>query len=215
MQIWTIQNEAAWAYLRETGQLHASREHQAEEWPEAYEWIRSQLIRRVGPPPTNDAVPLWGWYQWQGRARMRPDLRTLRHHWGSAGNTYVLIECELPDDRVMLSDFEAWHVILNGRYLSPTDEEEAAYLADRKRYDQQPSEALAENLRQRYYGSWERVIDIEALTEPDWHAMDNKSIQACFWEVRKEQVRYIKPFVTTGLRGRRRPTTPKLAIEKP
>ena len=36
MQIWTIQNEAAWAYLRENGHLRASREHQAEEWLDAY-----------------------------------------------------------------------------------------------------------------------------------------------------------------------------------
>ena len=30
----------------------------------------------------------------------------------------------------MLSDFDAWHIILNNQYVSISDEEEAAYLME-------------------------------------------------------------------------------------
>jgi hypothetical protein len=195
MRIWTIQDEAAWAYLNEHGSLQASRKHQSDDWPDAYEWMREQLIARVGPPPSPDAAPLWGWRQWAGEAKPRPDLRAVRHYWNPPGR-YVLIECELPDDAVVLSDFDAWHIALNDSYLGLSVEEEDAYRAARKRYDEQPSDELAAQLRQSFYRSWERVIDMDALTEPDWHPMEKKSIQACFWRLERDQVRSFRFFAT-------------------
>ena len=124
---------------------------------------------------------------------MRPDLRSIRRGWGQSGR-HVLIECELPDEAVMLSDFDAWHIILNNSYVGISDEDENAYRAAREQYDLQPSEELAEQLGQSIYKSWERIIDMEALTEPNWHAMDKKSIQACFWRLERNQVRSARFF---------------------
>ncbi|MEJ2375536.1 MAG: DUF3841 domain-containing protein [Pseudolabrys sp.] len=195
MRIWTIQNEAAWVFLQEGGCLLAKPHHQSDNWPEAYDWMRHQMIARIGPPPSPDAAPLWGWYHWLGEARKRPDLRAVRHYWNPPGR-YVLLECELPDESVVLSDFDAWHIILNDSYLGVSDEEEEAYRATRAQYETQPSEELAEQLRHSFYKSWERVIDLEALTEPDWHAMEKKSIQACFWKLDLDQVKSIKLFTS-------------------
>ena len=116
MRIWTIQTEAAWENFKERGVLRAGRAHQSKNWPEAYAWIEEQLIRRVGPPPARNIAPLWGWYHWAGAAKKRPDLRAVRFHYGPPGR-YVLIECELPAQAVMLSDFQAWHIILNEGYV--------------------------------------------------------------------------------------------------
>lgn len=52
-------------------------------------------------------MPLWGWYQCHDAGRKRSDLRTSRY--AHAPGEYVLIECELPDASVVLSDFDAWH----------------------------------------------------------------------------------------------------------
>lgn len=199
MRIWTIQNEAAWEFLNERGYLEASRQHQSDGRPEACEWMREQLVMRVGPPPSPDAVPLWGWRQWAGEAKPRPDLRSVRRHWNPPGR-YVLIECDLPGDAVVLSDFDAWHIALNNQYLGVSDEEEADYLAARKRYDEQPTEELATQLRESFYKSWERIIDMGVLTEPDWHRMERKAIQACFWTLRLEHVRSVKPFTSVSAR---------------
>ena len=200
MRIWTIQTAAAWHYLNEHGCLQATYQHQSGDWPKAYDWICHQLTERVGPPPLPKSVPLWGWYQWAGEKQRRPDLRTVRHYWKPPGQ-YVLMECELPDAAVMLSDFHAWHSILNNQYVGISDEDAEAYFATRKQYDVMPSEGLAEHLRTTFYESWERVIDMDVLTEPDWHAMKEKSIQACFWQLDLDQVKSVRPF--TSIENRR------------
>jgi len=163
--------------------------------------MRHQLTKRVGQPPHPEAAPPWGWFHWEGEARKRPDLRVVRHYWKPPGE-YVLLECELPDAAVMLSDFDAWHIILNNQYVSISDEDEAAYLAARKQYDAVPSEELAENLRTAFYRSWERIIDMDALAEPDWHAMEKKSIQACFWKLDLDQVKSYRLFTSVDARPR-------------
>lgn len=197
MRIWTIQNEAAWAYLEEHGCLQASRQHQSDYWPKAYEWIREQLIARVGPPLAPDAAPLWGWYQWNGTARKRPDLRSVRHNYNPPGR-YVLIECVLPDEAVMLSDYEAWHIILNDGYVGVTERDCNAHYAALERCSARPDKREAERLWRRQYESWTRVIDMEVLKAPYYHAMKNKPIQACFWRLKRDQIRSAKPFLSAG-----------------
>lgn len=197
MRIWTIQSQAAWDYLKRNDVLRARREHQDKNCPNAYRWIEDQLIKRVGPPPDANAVPLWGWYRWLGEDKCRPDLRSVRHRWGEAGGQFCLIECEFPDSSVLLSDYDAWHLPLNDMYVG-TDDEDAIYAEKLARYREAPDEELRAHLYEEFYGSWERILDLELLGEPDWHSMGNKSIQACFWEIRMEQVISTRPFVTTG-----------------
>lgn len=193
MRIWTIQTAAAWADLNKHQYLQARRHHQSDLFPEVYGWMEAQVIRRVGPPPHPDAVPLWGWYQWDGAARSRPDLRVVRHGWGPPGD-YVLLECELPDSAVVLSDFHAWNCILNSGYFESSADDEAAYLLLGERHDAAPSEESAEALRTMLHRSWERVIDMDLLVEPDWFAMENKAIQGCFWQITRDQVMSCKTF---------------------
>ena len=73
-----------------------------------------------------------------------------------------------------------------------------AYEAARKQYDLQPSDRLAGRLREEFYKSWERIIDMDVLTEPHWHAMEKKSIKACFWRLEMNQVRSFKPFTSAN-----------------
>jgi len=108
MRIWSIQSEEAWKHLNRHGCLEAKRHHSESAWTHAYEWMCDQLAERIGEPSHADAMPLWGWYQWAGATKKRPDLRFVRHHWGPEGN-HVMIECEFPDDQVLLSDHDAWH----------------------------------------------------------------------------------------------------------
>lgn len=98
MRIWSIQNIETWEVLMREGRLTAKPYHQSDNWPHAYDWMREKMCERLGRPSTSNAAPLWGWYQWCSISK-RPDLRSLRHHWGPDGN-HVMIECELPDNAV-------------------------------------------------------------------------------------------------------------------
>lgn len=192
MKIWSIQSDEAWESLKHNGRLCAYAHHQASQWPEAYRWMTDQMHERIGPPPKNTMVPLWGWYQWAGTERKRPDLRTLRHHWGPEGN-YVLLECEINDQHVLLSDFDAWHVILGKGFLG-LDESEDTHFSHIERMGKKNLQKFGSYLNKKIKRSWGRVFDMEALNSDYWGKMEQKSIQACFWSLHIDQIRSAKPF---------------------
>lgn len=202
MRIWSIQSEQAWEHLKRYGCLMARRDHRAEDWSHAYDWMRDQLVRRIGAPPHDDVEPLWGWYQWGGKSK-RPDLRFIRHHWGPEGN-HVLIECELPDDSVLLSDHDAWHCVLNDGYLALDEQKDSAHDSLRRTYERKTSHAklgtLAkrrlERLKRNRQESWELIFDLDALDNDYWGTMNSKSIQACFWKISLDHVKSCKPFTS-------------------
>ena len=119
MILWTIQPLEIWKILRETGVFHcapAKSSMPEPEFVENYEWLISQMIKRIGPPP------VWAWYKQNGK-RKKPDLRGERWGYGPGDEDYICIEFEIPEDQVLLSDFDSWHIILNNGLFSDSEEE--------------------------------------------------------------------------------------------
>ena len=91
------------------------------------------------------------------------------------------MELEIPDEDVLLSDFDSWNLILNNSLISDTEEED---LKQEAFYD-----SLPVTLKQEYkYKNWERIFDITPLhnewtTRGEW-------IQATFWELKKDYIRH-------------------------
>jgi len=194
MRIWSIQSRKAWEHLSEFGFLESNRHHSESSWPHAYEWMRDQLAKRIGEPVRSDAMPLWGWYQWGSKGK-RPDLRCLRHHWGPEGN-HVMIECELPDDEVLLSDHDAWHIALNNSHLPLDEDDDKKFDAKLEHYGWKAGAPNPDPLLPEIQKSWEHIFDLDALKEPYWHETENKSIQASFWQIEMSQVKSHKPFTS-------------------
>ena len=132
----------------------------------AYQWLSNRMKDLIGMPPPGVHFPVWAWYQWEG-VRKRPDMRTHRH-WSNKGTPIVLITFQIPDDKVLLSDFDMWHVILNDGYL-PLDERD-----DKDEYTE--NEKL---------NSWDNIFRYDIETD-FWDAP--KSTQATMWEIKKEWV---------------------------
>jgi len=77
-------------------------------------------------------------------------------------------------DRVLLSDFEAWHAVLNCWYLSLSEEESENWPP--------PSPFKEEILK-----SWERIFDPELLKEhSEW--VGGEAIQACIEKIYVNEV---------------------------
>jgi len=199
MRIWSIQSEKAWDYLNHHGTLKANAAHRSGEWPHAYDWMYDQLIQRIGPPAHNDIVPLWGWYQWAGENLRRPDLRSLRHHWGPNGD-YIMIECEIPDNEILLSDHDAWHVPLGNSYLAFNEAEDNQFDKKLKQAGWKYGQPRPQSLLPEIHKSWERIFDLEALSGEYWGLMKDKSIQASFWDIRLDQVKSAKLFTSKRLK---------------
>ena len=195
MRIWSIQSKEAWDYLERHGVLTARHHHRWTENPHAYDWMKAQLTRRVGLPPQKDAEPLWGWFQWHTEARRRPDLRTVRHNWSPPG-PYVMIECQLPDHEVLLSDFEAWHFTLNNWYLALEEQEDDRFTQAMEQAQLDKNSAALEFLQREKERSWELIFDLTALDHKDLKPRPQKEIQACFWQIRLDQVKSVTKFTS-------------------
>lgn len=83
------------------------------------------MKKRIGMPPNDVIYPVWAWYQWEG-VRKRPDMRTHRYG-GKKGTPVVLLTIDVPNNMVLLSNFDMWHVVLNNGYLPLYDKDDIEY----------------------------------------------------------------------------------------
>ena len=59
--LWTIQDEAAFEVFQETGVLRADPNHLIfdGDFRDAYDWMVSQMHKRMGPAPAEVQYPVW------------------------------------------------------------------------------------------------------------------------------------------------------------
>ena len=149
-------------------------------------WLIRQMEQRIGPPPAGVTYPVWAWYMQNGKHR-KPDLRTERWGYGPGGEEYACIEFEIPDDRVLLSDFEVWHIVLCNGLIAESEEED-------NRQDTFYDSLTSEEQKAYKDKNWERVFDI---TPQDNHWIKRGSwVQATFWELREKMIRGVRFFIT-------------------
>jgi hypothetical protein len=129
----------------------------------------NQMTKRV--PGYGGGYPVWAWPE-------RPDLRRSALH--ARGEKAVMIECEVPRERVLLSDFMFWHLVLNNHYIALTRAEDDAW---EKRYGRklragdhwersgrsgsEPPD-VPERARRELETSWELIFDFPALWRSRW-----------------------------------------------
>ncbi len=185
MILWTSQEEAVYNELLKTGVYRCDLNLSSmKDCREKYDWLVRQMKQRIGPPPDKVTYPVWAWYQQQGKHR-KPDLRRERWEVGCDGERFACIEIEIPDREVLLSDFDAWCIILSDFLISDTEEEDRCLEAQ--------YEALSPSEKRRMKDkNWERVFNLSPLNS-DWMRR-GYDIQATFWELRLEQLRDVRFF---------------------
>jgi hypothetical protein len=107
----------------------------------------------------------------------------------------VLVEFRAPRSAVLLSDFEAWHCVLNDAFLSLSQEEDDAFEArhgGRTRAGERSAACQAE-----IEASWERIFDLLDLRWPPEAGGWSHSgvVQAVVREVPLRSVVRATPFV--------------------
>ena len=99
----------------------------------------------------------------------------------------VCLELEIPDEEVLLSDFNAWHYVLNRCWLDDSRNEEE-YDRLQEWFDNLPGQDR-ERLRVE---SWQKIFDVEPYKD-EW-ITKGRYVQAVFWEIRKEYVKKVQFF---------------------
>jgi hypothetical protein len=164
----------------------------------SYDWIAGRMEEKIGPRPAPEVYPTWAYYQWYGPDKKKPDLR----YWGTrsfaASRTCALMTLEIPDEQVLVSDYDAWHFVLNGWYLG--DEKRSDELWDIKNanknwreYDDYP-----QWLKNELEESWLNVFDFKKSRELLEYEEKEQVIQATFWEIKPEYVKSAVKFDRTG-----------------
>ena len=189
MILWTIQPEEVFNEIQNNGvyRCDINKSGMKDFADLQYDWMVSQMKKRIGPPPEGVTYPVWAWYKWRGN-RKKPDLRAERWQYGQKGDKFYRLEIEIPDREVLLSDFDEWICVLNEGLLADTEEE---WNELHRIYDALSPEAKKE-MRDK---NWEKVFNLEPVHN-EW-MIRGECIQATFWELRKEQVRKVKMFISS------------------
>ncbi len=185
MILWTIQDAEVYEGILKTGIYRCDFSKSGmQDFKAQYDWIVLQMIERIGNKPVGVEYPVWARYQWEG-IRKKPDLRRERWHCGWKGERFVCMEIEIPEKDVLLSDFDTWSIILNNGLLSLAEEEDVELERKYNILSEQDKKIMKER-------NWEGVFDLTPV-DNEW-VVRGDSIQATFWELRKDQIGSVRMF---------------------
>ena len=190
MRLWSIHPISVWEEIQTKGYYRCDP-NKAEliydddvSLKAQYLWLVDKMKARVGDPPDDVQYPVWAWYIYDG-VHKKPDLR--RSGYEEPGTQCVCMEVEIPDNKVLLSDFDGWHFVLgNWYYMQGGSEEEFDHIM--ARLDQLPKDEKNEHIRK----SWDKIFDIQEV-ESDWCPVGDY-VQATFWELRAKDIRKVVLF---------------------
>ncbi len=196
MKVWTIQTPDVLTKLERDGVWHADASHVEASWQNAYQWMTEQLAQRAGPPPRGVTTPIWVWRQWRNAERPIPDLRATGHL--PRGERGVRLELDVDPGRVLLSDFEQWHYVLNYWYLPRVVAEGERFerlVRSRDMSFYQTKPLPDPDLHAQIVASWERCFDLDWYNRSLSAKRSEKMIQGVMWTLRIEDVCRVTKFV--------------------
>lgn len=190
MILWTIQPIDVWEEMNRLGYYVCNPKKamyisdKEVSFKESYDWLVSEMEKRIGKRPAGVSYPIWAWHTRDWKYK-KPDLR--QAGYDTPGTKCVCIEFEIPDNQVVLSDYDTWHFILNDWYFDNSKNEEE-WESKHKYYDSLcPEKKLEKKLK-----SWQNVFNISPYSS-DWFCR-GRYIQATFWILKLSQVRKVQFF---------------------
>lgn len=135
-----------------------------------YKWMFEKLS---SPLKKSGTAPVWCWQKWNDRSDA-PDLRYAGH--APRGTRCCRMEMEVPEEHVLLSQFEMWCWVLNGWNIIKNEKQREA-----------PPFSLEE--------SWMNIFDLEFGSEFMWGKKQNRSIQAIIPCIKPEWIIRMKIFI--------------------
>lgn len=133
-----------------------------------YNWMVEQMEKRLNKKITS--YPIWAWLK-------RPNMRT--YSCSYMKEPHFVLEINIKDEeakeRLVLSDFDAWHHVLSNWYLPHKNERCFGY--------------WGEYLQEEKEESWQNIFDIGNINDECSH---NDEIQACIDNVYPKDVAGMK-----------------------
>lgn len=189
MKLWTIQPKEIYDYTIRNGAFIAKAEEASmyQDFADAYDWYVRKMSEKISKPE-NIKLPIWAWCRWDGKEK-KPDLRYARFKNTGDNHEYALISLEVPDDEVLLSDFDNWHFVLNNSYLDESNNEE-----EYDRTQEWLSSLTVSERAKRTVESWDGILNTELREDPTNWRTNGFEVQATFWVLKKEYVKDVQFF---------------------
>ena len=189
MRLWTIQGIEIYEQLKHEGIAYCTKPYWGDEavFMYGYHWLTKQMKQRIGEPPIDGIeYPIWAWYQYDSAKKRKPTRSPCNIPEGIS----AYMEIELPDKDVLLSDFDAWHCVLN---QGPIDDWKRIYktidVLEKESGRQFRYEEYPQKLRDRIEKSWEALFDLDRRDDVVGRRHKRKrSIQATFWVLKQENI---------------------------
>lgn len=189
MRLWTVQPYSVYELIQKEGiyRCDANLSDNLKyyyQFVNAYEWICKKMKERIGNPPAHTKYPVWAWYAVEGEHR-RPDMRKC---YLKVFEKSVLLELEIPDTEVLLTDHTMWHRVLNNsinykaNYMDSISSEEWEELVEQE--NNYYNILTAEEKKVYKEKSWEKIICSPESSFP-------KYVQATFWELKESQIKKV------------------------
>lgn len=187
MRLWTIQPPEVVDIINTTEQFtcDTTLSENYKDFHDAYHWLVNEMDKRNITHPQHLTLPLWAWHTRNAKHK-KPDFRYMG--LGVRGTRYACIEFEIPDNQVLLSDYDKWHNVLNKSwYDDSTNESEFDEL-------QAWFDTLEPQERHKLtIDSWQKIFDT-TYRKSQWDS-NGEYIQATFWVLEKSMIRDIKYFI--------------------
>jgi hypothetical protein len=180
IDIVTIQHEQVYFDLKAKGHYTASKHlsliDDVPEFTSAYDYIaksmHSRNVKMLFPPSSSkDILPVWGWYK-RGDQLAPNFIESYLEEIASDPDdddydSEVIMHLRIDEERLLLSDFDLWHAVLNDTPTILGEDKEA---------------------------SWEYIFDLTKASKILEVKSHEQYVQATFWEILLEDVVSAKLF---------------------
>lgn len=163
MKVYTYQDIRAYLEALKTGYLRANVKYIEPYFLDAYYYMVEQMQERIGYD-TNE-YPIWVWAEPQEIEHFHSDVMI------------VCLEMEIPDDKILWSNFCAWHSVLNRGYCAITDEDSDWFDEVCRTTPKETSSIIID--------SWSRIYEAET------HEIFQGDLQGCTGAVPSSSIRLI------------------------
>ena len=189
MRLWTMQPIEVYEVLMRDGVFRCNPEKVGEpSFLDRYGWMNKRLNEK-DEKPDGVEYPIWAWYRFNSKEN-KPDLR--HSCYGTRGEKMVCLELEITDEKVLLTDFDLWHFVLNDWWLDPELFNDVYVEEDYDRNQKWFKGLSKERQREEKEKSWDIILNIEPF-DSDWISR-GKYVQAVFWELKMEYVKKVQFF---------------------
>ena len=191
MKLFTFQPLFVWESLKELGYFHPFhlfeqhdflQDEFNEHWgfKQSYIWLREKMLEKGIHYDINHSHLIWAWYQWNGTKQPKPDKRYASVFNYFENTPYVMLELNVEPERVCLTDYDAWHFVLNYWLLS----HESEINSFEKQFNYYREKPLKDTLgHQTILNSWNTIFDLNKSPEILEYSKEQQQIQATFFEL--------------------------------